>query len=308
MRFYDHETTRDVLLKAGRTSRKVSCDQCYKDIIQHIDLTRQSKGTVWQVVLEGFYEKTRRPYYNVYPSVVRLLSRLNLSAVPSKQLKLPLPTFCIRFPEGHRELLIAGQHPVRSILVGYSCILKGKHKDYDGGLTAYIDCGEVEESCGVRVPIFMYLNLPIDEGISLEDSSNALESDPSAFVGIQLDPETRLKIIRIIATVCLLENDPNIIEPDVLDRDSHLLPGIGDEDLNRLTKRAHNRGKIGWIIGRKIEMIPHVRGPSPFALYWTGHGRTIPKLRYRRGTIVHRSVVEKVPSGFQPQPEEKENK
>jgi hypothetical protein len=63
------------------------------------------------------------------------------------------------------------------------------------------------------------------------------------------------------------------------------------------------RGKIGWNVGRNITMSPHYRGPSPAALYWTGKGRNIPKIRFRAGTIVHREIVEKIPQGYEEIPE-----
>jgi hypothetical protein len=34
------------------------------------------------------------------------------------------------------------------------------------------------------------------------------------------------------------------------------------------------------------------------ALVWTGTGRAVPKIVHRRGSVVHRELVEKVPSGF----------
>jgi ATP-dependent Lon protease len=41
----------------------------------------------------------------------------------------------------------------------------------------------------------------------------------------------------------------------------------------------------------------HYRRPH-MALVWTGRGRAVPKSVPRRGSVVHREVVEKLPSGF----------
>ena len=46
-----------------------------------------------------------------------------------------------------------------------------------------------------------------------------------------------------------------------------------------------------------IEVIPHFRRPH-MTLVWTGAGRKVPRLVPRRGSIVHREAVEKLPSGF----------
>ncbi len=69
---------------------------------------------------------------------------------------------------------------------------------------------------------------------------------------------------------------------------------------NRLAEaldKAHRRGKVGWDVGRQVEVMPHYRRPH-LMLAWTGPGRAVPKIVPRRGSIVHRSAVEKVPSGF----------
>ena len=44
--------------------------------------------------------------------------------------------------------------------------------------------------------------------------------------------------------------------------------------------------------------MPHVRAASPAALYWTGEGRKVPKIRFRRGSIVHRKKFASMPTGF----------
>jgi len=61
--------------------------------------------------------------------------------------------------------------------------------------------------------------------------------------------------------------------------------------------KAHRRGKVGWNVGRHVEVIPHYRRPH-LMLAWTGPGRSVPKIVPRRGSVVHRSIVEKVPTGF----------
>ena len=50
--------------------------------------------------------------------------------------------------------------------------------------------------------------------------------------------------------------------------------------------------------GRHIEVIPHYRRPH-MTLVWTGTGRVVPRIVPRRGSVVHREVVEKVPSGWE---------
>ncbi len=46
-----------------------------------------------------------------------------------------------------------------------------------------------------------------------------------------------------------------------------------------------------------IEMIPHWRRLQP-ALVWMEKGRSVPKIVMRKGSVVYRGVVEKVPGGL----------
>ena len=100
--------------------------------------------------------------------------------------------------------------------------------------------------------------------------------------------------MRLCCSLCLLENDPSVIEPDVLSKDRDKYENTGDQ---KYVDKAHRRGKVGWNVGRHIEVSPHYRRPH-MALVWTGHGRAVPKIVPRQGSVVHRELVEKVPSGF----------
>ena len=92
----------------------------------------------------------------------------------------------------------------------------------------------------------------------------------------------------------LLENDPSVIEPDVLSKDRDRFESTGDQ---KYVEKAHRRGKFGWNVGLHIEVSPDYRRPH-LMLAWTGAGRAVPKIVPRKGSVVHREVVEKVPSGF----------
>jgi len=81
----------------------------------------------------------------------------------------------------------------------------------------------------------------------------------------------------------------------VLSKDREKFAGTGDP---KYVEKTHRRGKVGWHVGRHVEVIPHYRRPH-LMLAWTGVGRTVPQIVPRRGSIVHRSKVETVPSGFE---------
>ena len=100
--------------------------------------------------------------------------------------------------------------------------------------------------------------------------------------------------VRLCCTLCLLDEDPEVISPDVFFDDRRDYEETGGE---KYVEKARRRGKVGWDIGRRIEKLPHYRRPH-MALVWTGKGRKIRKVVPRKGSIVHRDKVEEIPSGF----------
>ena len=59
--------------------------------------------------------------------------------------------------------------------------------------------------------------------------------------------------IRLCCSLCLLENDPEIISPDVLADDREKFEASGD---HKYIDKAHRHGKVGWDVGKHIEVIP----------------------------------------------------
>ena len=154
--------------------------------------------------------------------------------------------------------------------------------------------GEPIDNGFFEVPIFTYKNIPRCEGMTVEAALASLGEGIKADMRVQI-PETLIDdCVRLCCSLCLLENDPSVIEPDVLGKDRGKFEASGDA---KYVHKAHRRGKIGWNVGRRIEVAPHYRRPH-MALVWTRRGRTVPKLVPHRGSVVHRELVEKVPSRF----------
>lgn len=238
-----------------------------------------------QLEKEAFWEQGRRPYYNVWPSIVPMLTRLNLD-IDSAQIQLPLPALCIRLPKQHNPLTFEWQGQPFDI----RCMLMGAANE-GKTILILIDIGEVVN----QVPVYTYQNFLRQEGLTVERSLAGLPKRPSAEVGVQIPDALIADCVRLCCSLCLLENDPSVIEPDVLSKDRDRYESTGDQ---KYVDKAHRRGKVGWNVGRHIEVAPHYRRPH-MALVWTGRGRAVPKIVPRRGTIVHRSKVETVPSGFE---------
>lgn len=107
-----------------------------------------------------------------------------------------------------------------------------------------------------------------------------------------------LAALKIGVSVLLLAGDQNIIQPDVLSKDRQRFDNLTDpEERQRLIDKARKRRIVGFRVGEQYESIPHYRRPHP-ALFHTGKGRTIPRIVFRSGCVVHRDKMTKVPTGY----------
>lgn len=297
MQFYDFRTTRD-WTQQNEGVKNIDADEFYGN---HFAFAMRQgwAASANQMFLEHTWERNRRPYYNVYPSILPMLLRLNL-ALDTEFVTLPVPVFSIRLPQEPHALSFpdnGSDYSIRAMLVGHSTGLRNAGNVYPG-LVIWMDTGEREQSAkGLPVPIHTYINLPLSDDMTLEDAIHALPYDTTVFHGMRLPEEIRTACVRLVCTLCLLDNDPSLIEPDVLNRDT------GKPLSEQIIDRAKRRGKYGWNVGKGIEVIPHVRRPHP-AVMWTGHGRTSPRIVLRKGSVVHRDTIMRLPSGYSPEPEE----
>ncbi len=133
-----------------------------------------------QLNSERTWEEIRKPYYNVGPSIVPMLTRLNLD-LDSGLIQLPLPALCIRLPKHHNRLEFHWDDQlfeIRSLLL--SEINDGR------GLSILLDIGEAMDNGLFKVPIYTYRNFPRREGLTVEQSLASLGSSISAEMGVQI--------------------------------------------------------------------------------------------------------------------------
>ncbi len=289
MDFHTYTTMRDWTRRADPDDRPAQdIDQFYRRAIA--DAHKMSSGQfLGQMLNEKDWEKARRPYYNLWPSIVPMLTRLDLD-FDSDLIRLPLPALCIRFPKDPAKNPLKFEWKGDEVAV--RCIMLGEINE-GTGLSVLVDVGEVV--AGVGVPIYTYRNFPRRPGLTVEKSLADLGTKGLfAEIGIVVPDSLMMDCIRLCCSLCLLENDPDIISPDVLGDDRMKFEASGDQ---KFVDKAHRRGKVGWDVGKHIEVIPHFRRPH-MMLVWTGRGRAVPRIVPRRGSIVHRQAVEKLPSGF----------
>lgn len=232
----------------------------------------------------------KKPYYRIYPGVITPFLRIDIDKVDLGSLKVPTnSTILIQIPVGS---IVVDGIVLRNIML--TSIRTKEHResaDVEGMFVKY-EYSKEGSNNGAIDTFNSQFTLPFVSGRLL----GTYLGDKQRIMGDLNAPiAMRNNVLRIIAVCSLLENDPDVIQPDVLNDDLEKFKQTLDP---KYVEKAKRRGKFGWVIGRDIEVSPHIRAASPFALYWTGKGRTIPIIRHRKGCIVHRELVEKVPTGF----------
>lgn len=238
--------------------------------IQFAKFCRESKRSEREIAMadmEADWVSARRPYYSVYPAMLSALMKVKLS-IPWNSLIWPMDScepVLIRLPEndddGVKSVLCCGRGGRWQI----SAIIKSKnaaHKYFgDEASSSYI----------------------------IEDTVKTLEWDgqgpPIEFIADSF---------RLFVAVCLIGNNPDFVQPEVLSEDAARYEKTLDP---KLVEKAKRRGKKGWTIGKSIESIPHLRRPH-FGIRWTGKAKAIPKIVPIKGCVVRKGVVHEVPTGY----------
>lgn len=268
--------------------------------------------------LQRDWHEAGRPYFNLWPSIIPALSKLKMDA-DSSFFKLPLDQLLIRFPVANNPLSWEGEDgskwSVRVVMAENvnlhdSGTRENKVLFYRGdppanskrGIAYWIDVGEVVDAdprkpddVAGQVHSLLYKHVVCEEGRTIEWSFDNIPAHGSASMGVQYPDWIVRDVARLVCTLCLMAEDKDLVEPIVLKSDEDKFDRTGDMAL---VEKAKRRGNYGFNVGRDIEVTPHVRAASPAALYWVGKGRKIPKIRFRRGTVVHRKRLASVPTGY----------
>lgn len=248
------------------------------------------------IVFDRAWYNMGKPYYDVYPCIIPMLTKL----------KLTFPGNVITPPNGIRHLLLrlpdephtlcVGDLRVRCVFMSFQHVNRsiGGVRQQEQGLVVGLDIGEKTE----ELPVYTMRVFPLDER-SVEETIFALKAHPNTFMGIQVPEELILNTVRLALTVCLIDDNAEFLEQQVLNKDEAKLNAAKtDEEKARLFDKAKRRGKWGFSLGKSIEIIPHYRRPHP-CVVWTGKGRTIPKIVSRRGSFIHKNKLEQIPTGFE---------
>lgn len=248
----------------------------------------QEVNTFAQILCEAWWVGAKRPYYNVWPSVIVPFTKVDLSKVSCRDVVLPTEEHpvLIRFPQGHE---LGGK--VRSILAAHTAA-----KDPNSiALLLGIDYGRTFNE---NLPCPATLGITLDPSDNISNRIALGRSRPGYAEGISTqDLSSGLfdDCVRLVVTICLLNNNTDLIEQSPLEVDRTKYEATHDP---KYLEKAARRGKLEWDIGRRIEAQPGFRSPH-FAIRWMGTGQPKkPVVRPIRGCLVRRKDVLSVPTGF----------
>ena len=233
----------------------------------------------------GWYD-SKRPFYQVYPSILPMLLKLDISKVPSRYLTLPngLDRLYISLPQGNK--LNSGED-IQGILVGHVATSAGS-----GILIASFD-GTYTDA---KMPMLdFWVTDTGDEPIQAVVDRLKMLGETQVTTGI------RDKVLALVATLCMIDENSGVLNPLLLSKDEQIKQTLTPEQIKTRLAKAKKRGRFGWTVGKDLETTPHVRRPHP-AIYHTGKGRKTPKVIFRSGAVVHRDKVAKIPTGYLDQP------
>lgn len=314
MKFNEYPTLYSWAARRMRDVKEIGYDAFYATILaQNPDET-----TYTQTLSERIWHDEHRPYYNVWPSIIDPLLRLDLSKVPTSSIQFPVHTLALRLSEDNRvgEFEANGEKFwLRSILVSiFDARDAGRQVPPDSkALVCHLDIGEVGYHYGATddAPIVTWRRFPLHKNETIQEALDSSDlAHFSADQGIQVPKETVRTAYKIVAACGLLESDSSIIIPDVLNRDKKK---FDPENPNpKMLERAKRNGKYGWNIGEAVERgeaSPHFRAQH-MALYHVGKGRKRTVARFRSGggkggpIIVHRDKMTQMPTGREDQDDE----
>jgi hypothetical protein len=256
------------------------------DILNRGGLSGYKMKNTWvQVASEAKWMEEKRPYYNIWPSVIKPFTKVDLGKVKGSDIFLPLPRLLIRLPVGYE-------------LEGAKSIFVTEARGGDGAERAFlvaINHGEKMK----EMPVHTINSFTCKEGCTVAD--RLLYGRENPYCDDELNEKMVDECVKLVVAICLLANNPDLIEQSPLEADRHKWEATHDI---KLIEKAERRGKREWNVGNHIEVAPGYRN-SHFAIRWTGRGATKPVLTPIKGCLVRRKAIEEVPTGWLDEDESK---
>jgi hypothetical protein len=295
MNFYRYQTLWSLLKKIGHRGAFSSKEQFF----DHYMHTAEMSGDCFafrRAALEKSWEELQCPYYHLYPAIVPMLLRLNLD-IPCSVLKsISVQPIEVRLPNTlEAPGLVWPGGRVQSLLMGLQPVpVSADAEDLTLGLVIAFDVGELDQD-GHSILSFKFF--PLRDDMSIEEACSLLPAHESLDIGVPIPQDTMVAVVKLCACIALIDQNSDIIAPDVRIVDKAKWGGASEDTRLAMVEAAKRRGKYGWNIGADIECIPHYRRPHP-ALVRVGKGRMLSRIVMRKGSVVHKSKLTTIPTGF----------
>lgn len=289
MKFYDFETFYSSLAKTNSEIRKMKQSEFYgsyfESLLETKEVLRNDKREVESFIIEKTWIECGRPYYNVWPILLKAALKLDLSKVKRSDIHFPEQVILIRFSaEEHKyapQIKFEGQVGIlHTMMIGFF--------EFDNRKILKVSSMFKDESGIVEIS---------SEHELLNANDYFKEFDVSV-----VDADLKTHMLKIAVILGIISNNPDLITPDYIKSD---IPKVTEQTAEHYHNRAKKAGKYGWNVGEilhKDESSPHFRMPH-LALYWTGEGRQIPKIILRTGPNngpipVRRDKITTIPTGY----------
>lgn len=281
MQFSEYQTIRSRLKKVGWTDERIDGGQPFDGLGEQF-----TKSMLSLIHREDGWKASHRPYYRVYPSVEGLLLSVELD-IPGDS----LASLFGGFLKDVRGAAVAIEFSESSEIGGAAFVSLSTFTGDGGNEPAITITRQLEDGPYTTV-------VPITERTLEEEfwEAKICHNGPS----IEKIVENH-KAVRVFIGALMLANDPMLVEPIVLNRDAIKYKTASVEERLKIEDRAaRNKGR-GWAIGKgfeeQCEVSPHFR-KSHLALFWTGKGRTVPRLQLRKGCLVKHRKLAEMPTGY----------
>lgn len=313
MKFFDFETIPIFAKTYSPVLRNLRVDEIYKQCLAEAEYgvleLNDSMFELFRIETEYRWFEAGSPFYNLWPCILPMLSKVDLGNLPATVLKPPLNPLLLRFPDAPQPLTINGYVPRTIFVWAYERRAVNSSK-LSPRMRAAIDIATAAEPSIFDHEMFGLAYDVRDQSPEMLRSQLLVPMDPTktvaevinAAVHADKDPTRDAELVdvlwqcaRICATLCLVDKDSELLNQIVLSADREKYDKTGDE---KYVVKAMKRGIRGWDVGRHMEVIPHLRRPH-FAIRWMGTKPNLePKLRPVKATLVHRDKIVEMPTGY----------
>jgi hypothetical protein len=285
MKFHEYRTMQ--MAHPQPSARLLSAEDFFDGMVKEHSREMGANANDFAVVQslwnERLWRRNRRPFYNVYPAVIKCLLNTRLSFCVSN-LGFSLPVTAICFPVECEPKI--ENRKVSSVLFGISQDTLHLQTEDDSGVWS----ASVEQKKGMPC-FFIRANFMDEVNGRSERIIFSVKDTPIDSWGL----EDNTNIVALCVGIAMLARDEKFAEEILLARDEGKVFAT-EESRQAAIRRARNRGRNGMAIGKDIDTSPHVRRPH-FGIRWTEKGRAVPKLVPISGSLVSRSKLYPIPTG-----------